>query len=75
MRKEERRLVQDSLSSVRVYLTNPEELQSKIEKLEKESPNLKEFIDKLKSASSSTEDPTEKTDQRILLNNLQERAP
>lgn len=73
MREEEKRLVQESFSSVRAYLNHPGALEEKIEELSKEDLSLEGFVEEFDSSTSAVTDPTEKTDRRIFLNDLRGR--
>lgn len=70
MQSEEEKLIQKSFLSVRPYLANPEGLEEKIEKLSREASDLENFIEKFKLAIQDVEDPSQRTDCRILLNDL-----
>lgn len=72
MEEDEKNIIEDAFSSIRVYITNLDELKSDIEKLEDESENLNNFIAELETLTTATRDPTKKADQRILLNRLKD---
>ncbi|KXB02154.1 hypothetical protein AKJ43_02325 [candidate division MSBL1 archaeon SCGC-AAA261D19] len=73
MREEDKKLVWESFSSVRAYLSHPEALEERIEELSKEDLSLDGFVEEFGNLTSVAADPTEKTDWRIFLNDLRSR--
>lgn len=73
MRDDEKKLLQDTFSSVRAYLVYPQDLRASIEKLKQKSQDLQAFMDIFKRIVSDESDSSRKTDGQIFLNDLRKR--
>lgn len=74
MQSDEEKLIQESLLSVRPYLAYPKNLEEKIEKLSQKARNLRDFVEKFEPTIQDTEDPSQRTDCRIFLNDLRKHT-
>lgn len=73
MREDEKKLLQDTFSSVRAYLVYPHDLWASIEELERKTQDLQTFMSEFKRAVSDESDSSRKTDGQIFLNELKKR--
>ncbi len=73
MREDEKKLLQDTFSSVRAYLVYPQDLRTVIEELERRSQDLQTFMNEFKRTISNEPDSSRKTDGRIFLNEIRKR--
>jgi hypothetical protein len=73
MLESERKLIQDSFSSVKIYLVHPQDLRDEIEAIQKESEDLTSFMKKLRETAPPDEETTRKTDRSIFLNKLRRK--
>lgn len=73
MKNSEKETIQESLSSVNPYLTNPSDLEKRIEKISEKSSNVEEFKKNFEKEIPKQEDPSVKADYRIFLNKLKSK--
>ena len=70
MKEEERKKLEEVLDSVRPYIMDFSNLKDAVTVISKESSDLDDFLKKFESLTSTEEDPSTKTDMKILLNKL-----